>query len=81
MLFMDRQVASKDEHYLVIIKAIMLNTKQLLSVNIFSVEGYSAGVCVTWNFCNKGKMNAYLYREDKTLGLGARQISASKFVQ
>ena len=64
--------------------ALYSGTKRLVSVNICSVEGNSAG-----SFRNKGKMNAYYFLEDKTAVLGerkaqlslffGRQISAAKF--
>ena len=51
-------------------------TKGLVSVNICSVEGNSAGILVrkvsAGFFCKKlGKMNAYYFRRDKTAVLGA----------
>ena len=46
-------------------------TKRLVSVNVCSVEGNSAGICVTRNFPTKGKMNAYYFRKDNTATLGA----------
>ena len=50
--------------------------KRLVSVNICSVEGNSADIfvqSVTWNFRNKGKMNAYYFRREKTAVLGAKK--------
>ena len=50
-------------------------TKRPVSVNVCSVEGNSAGIFVckvfTWYFRNKGKINAYYFRGDKTAVLGA----------
>ena len=50
-------------------------TKRLVSVNICSAEANSAGVFVSkvspGILGNKGKMNAYCFRRDKTAGLGA----------
>ena len=49
-------------------------TKRLVSVNICSVEGNSAGIFVSIvhsNFRNKGKMNICYFRGDETAVLGA----------
>ena len=47
-------------------------TKQLVSVNICSVEGNSASIFVSKvSPRNKGKMNAYYFWRDKTAIVGA----------
>ena len=57
-------------------------TKWLVSLNLCSVEGNSAGIfvrklIVNWNFRNQGKMNIYYFRRDETAVLGTMKAQLS----